>query len=261
MADFVSSWIRLQLGRCFLFAKKKPGHPKVFRKMVDLELSRFKGSWARIGMDRLNLNLNLESLHARDWIWQHIVEVLFFQIFRWNHPSNDLSESGRSGNHCHSSERLQVRSNVYMMSEFSRECQRFSCFFPFWHRWRCSHKKTCLVFVCVSEATISTGGSFQKEAMTLPTWALDYPPLEAEGLVIQVGIALILLLLSSDMGTIWANIHMYIIYVCPTLGVFEKVLKSEGWALLYFKTKFCDSDSACCLSWSKILDPQNYHSK
>jgi len=84
------------------------------------------------------------------------------------------------------------------------------------------------VFVCVSEATISTGGSFQKEAMTLPTWALDYPPLEAEGLVIQVGIALILLLLSSDMGTIWANIHMYIIYVCPTLGVFEKVLKSEG---------------------------------
>ena len=110
------TWIRLQLGRCVLFAKKKPGHPKVFRKMVDLKLSRFKGSWARIGMDKLNLNLNLESLHARDWIWQHIVEVLFFQIFRWNHPSNDLSESGRSGNHCHSSERLQVRSNVYMMS-------------------------------------------------------------------------------------------------------------------------------------------------
>ena len=86
---------------------------------------------------------------------------------------------------------------------------------------------------CVSEATISTGGSFQKEAMTLPTWALDYPPLEAEGLVIQLGIALILLLLSSDMGTIWANIHIYrysciIIYVCPTLGVFEKILKSEG---------------------------------
>ena len=57
------------------------------------------------------------------------------------------------------------------------------------------------------------GGSFQKEAMTLPTWALDYPPLEAEGLVIQVGITLIVLLLSSDMGTIWANIHILYIYI------------------------------------------------
>ena len=105
--------------------------------------------------------------------------------------------------------RLDPMSIWCQNSPESREWQSFSCFFPFSHRWRCSHKTTCLGSVCVSEATISTGGSFQKEAMTLPTWALDYPPLEAEGLVIQVGLTLILLLLSSDMGTIWANIHMY----------------------------------------------------
>ena len=44
------------------------------------------------------------------------------------------------------------------------------------------------------------GKRLQKEAMTLPTWALDYPPLEAEGLVIQLGIALILLLFKFGHG-------------------------------------------------------------
>lgn len=118
-----------------------------------------------------------------------------------------------------------------MRSEFSRECQNFNCFFPFSHRWRCSYKWTCLVPVCVSEATISTGGSFQKEAMTLPTWALDYPPLEAEGLVIQVGLTLILLLTWEQYGQTYTYIYIYsciIIYVCPTLGAFEQILKSEG---------------------------------
>ena len=135
-----NQWIRIQVARIFGDTKSQ-GRIPTFSPQDSwrLKLSRCKGRWARFGIDKLNLNFNLESLQARDWICRHSVEVLlhvFFQIFWWNHPPKDLSESGRSGNPCHSSERSQVRSNVYvwimtMSSDLSKKVKKSYTDFAF----------------------------------------------------------------------------------------------------------------------------------